>query len=64
MRYVDLHTHTFYSDGTDDPKSIVRASKMKGIDVLAITDHDTSEGIAEAQEAAKEVGIDLIPGIV
>lgn len=62
-RYVDLHMHTFYSDGTDDPKSLVRASKLKGIEVMAITDHDILSGYFDALEEAKRWNIKLIPGV-
>ena len=62
-KYIDLHMHTFYSDGTDDPTSLVRASKMKGIDVMAITDHDILSGYNEAKNEANKWGIKLIPGV-
>ena len=62
-QYVDLHMHTFYSDGTDDPRSLVRASKMKGIDVMAITDHDIMSAYFEAIKEAEKWNIKLIPGV-
>ncbi len=45
----DLHTHTTASDGELSPKELVIKAKANGVDVLAITDHDTTEGIAEAE---------------
>ncbi|GEM_PF-932975 len=64
-QYVDLHMHTFYSDGTDDPTSLVRASKMKGIDVMAITDHDILLCTAydDAKREADKWNIKIIPGV-
>jgi 3',5'-nucleoside bisphosphate phosphatase len=60
---IDLHTHSRASDGTDTPAGLVRAAAEAGIDVLAITDHDTADGWAEAQAAADEVGLTLVPGM-
>jgi predicted metal-dependent phosphoesterase TrpH len=60
---VDLHTHTRASDGTQTPAEQVRAARAAGLDVLGLTDHDTTEGWAEAARAAEEVGITLVRGI-
>jgi 3',5'-nucleoside bisphosphate phosphatase len=60
---IDLHTHSRASDGTDTPAGLVRAAVDAGLDVLAITDHDTSGGWAEASAAAAEVGLTLVPGM-
>ncbi|GAB3199578.1 PHP domain-containing protein [Nocardioides hungaricus] len=60
---IDLHTHSRASDGTDTPAGLVRAAAEAGLDVLAITDHDTADGWAEAQAAAGEVGLTLVPGM-
>jgi predicted metal-dependent phosphoesterase TrpH len=60
---IDLHTHSRASDGTDTPTELVRAAARAGLDVLAITDHDTADGWAEAATAAAEVGITLVPGM-
>lgn len=60
---IDLHTHSRASDGTDTPAGLVRAAADAGIDVLAITDHDTAAGWAEAAAAAAEVGVELVPGM-
>ncbi|MBE7323490.1 PHP domain-containing protein [Nocardioides sp. Y6] len=60
---IDLHSHSTASDGTQSPTQVVRAAADAGLDVLALTDHDTDRGWAEAAEAAAEVGIELVPGI-
>jgi 3',5'-nucleoside bisphosphate phosphatase len=60
---IDLHTHSRASDGTQSPAELVRAAQAAGLDVVAITDHDTTEGWAEAAKAAEEVGIALVRGI-
>lgn len=59
---VDLHTHSRASDGSDSPTELVKAAAAKRLGSIALTDHDTQEGIAEATAAAAEVGIELIPG--
>lgn len=63
MRFVDLHSHSTASDGTLGPGEVVRAAKAAGLSALALTDHDTVAGCAEAQEVAAEVGIDFLCGI-
>ena len=60
---IDLHTHSFVSDGTDAPGDVIRAAKAVGLDVVGLTDHDTAAGWPEAQQAADEVGITLVPGM-
>ncbi|MCL2179101.1 MAG: PHP domain-containing protein [Proteobacteria bacterium] len=60
---IDLHTHTHFSDGEHAPTSLVQLAQKMGIRVLAITDHDTLDGIAQAQTAAKGTGIEIVPGI-
>jgi predicted metal-dependent phosphoesterase TrpH len=63
-KYVDLHSHTNYSDGLySTPKQNVMLAALKGIDIFAITDHDTTLGYAEAKEEAEKVGLTLIPGV-
>ena len=59
----DLHTHSTASDGTLTPTELVVRAARVGIQVLALTDHDTLNGIAEAQAAAAELGLTLIPGV-
>ncbi len=60
---IDLHAHSNRSDGKDSPSELVRKASAKGIEVLAITDHDTTDGWDEALKAARSEGIGLIPGI-
>ena len=60
---IDLHTHSRASDGTDSPRALEHAARAAGLDVLAITDHDTSDGWAEATDAAHEVGLTLVRGM-
>lgn len=60
---IDLHTHSDRSDGTTTPTELVRRAAERGIDVLAITDHDTTEGWAEAAEASADAGVSLVRGI-
>ena len=60
---IDLHTHTNRSDGTDSPADLIRRAHEAGIDVLGLTDHDTTEGWSEAGEAAIRTGVRLVRGI-
>ncbi len=61
---VDLHTHTTASDGTLAPGELVREAARRGVRVLAITDHDSTDGLAEAlEEAAGHPPLTLVPGI-
>ena len=61
---IDLHTHTRASDGSFTPADLVRYAGSRGVSVLAITDHDSISGLAEAQREAGETGLTLVPGIV
>ena len=63
MSGYDLHTHSTYSDGTLTVTENVTMAGERGLDGIAVTDHDTTAGFAEASEAARETGIDLIPGL-
>lgn len=60
---VDLHTHSFYSDGSDSPTEVVNAAIEAGLTAVALTDHDTLAGIPEAQAATEHTGIELVPGV-
>jgi predicted metal-dependent phosphoesterase TrpH len=60
---IDLHTHSSVSDGTEPPSEVIERAHAAGLDVVALTDHDTAAGWAEAGLAAERVGIELIPGI-
>lgn len=61
--FVDLHSHSTASDGTFAPADVVRLAKDRGLSGLALTDHDTIGGVAEAAAEAARVGIDFLPGI-
>ncbi|MEK7758907.1 MAG: PHP domain-containing protein [Pseudomonadota bacterium] len=62
-RVYDLHTHTFYSDGALAPAELVMRAAANGVHVLALTDHDVTDGVPEAQAAALQAGITLVPGV-
>ena len=59
---IDLHVHSSASDGTDAPAEVIRRAARAGLDVVALTDHDTQAGLAEAQ-AALPAGLTLVPGM-
>ena len=60
---LDLHIHTTASDGTATPEEVVRLAKKKGFSLIAITDHDTMDGVKEAMEAGKKYNVEVIPGV-
>jgi len=60
---VDLHTHSTASDGTDAPADLPRLAKQAGLAGFALTDHDTTAGLAAAAAAAKKIGLTFVPGI-
>ena len=59
---IDLHTHSTASDGMDSPSEVVAAAAAAGLDVVALTDHDTTVGWDEASDSARRHGIDLVLG--
>jgi predicted metal-dependent phosphoesterase TrpH len=59
----DLHSHSTFSDGTLTPRELVQRAAAAGVRVLALTDHDTTGGIDEAQAAACATGIELVAGV-
>ena len=63
MGFIDLHVHSNASDGTMSPSEVVAYAISKGLDAIALTDHDTIDGIAEAEEAARGTALELVPGI-
>ncbi len=63
MTLYDLHSHSDYSDGVLPPDAVVARAKQRGVDVLALTDHDSVGGLDAACAAAREHGMTLIPGI-
>jgi len=63
MGYVDLHLHTTASDGVMTPSEIVRYAKSKGLQAIAITDHDTIEGLEEGLLEGEKIGFEVVPGV-
>lgn len=63
MRIVDLHTHSTASDGQYAPEEVVRRAKERGLEVLALTDHDTLDGVEEAVRAGERLGLKVLRGI-
>ncbi|MBO8141602.1 MAG: PHP domain-containing protein [Firmicutes bacterium] len=60
---IDLHVHSTASDGTLSPAEVVRDALDQGVSVLALTDHDSMDGVPEAVDAAARLGVQLIPGV-
>ncbi len=60
---IDLHVHTIYSDGSLTPKQVIELSKKTGVVAVAITDHDTTDGVEEAVKEGAKSGIEVIPGV-
>jgi predicted metal-dependent phosphoesterase TrpH len=60
---IDLHTHSNRSDGTFTPSEVVRTAAERELDVIALTDHDTTEGLDEALAAGRELGVEVVPGV-
>lgn len=60
---IDLHTHSWVSDGTDSPTRLVLKAQQAKLDVIALTDHDTFDGIDEAREAGRRVGVHVLVGV-
>ncbi|MBL4608419.1 MAG: PHP domain-containing protein [Pseudomonadales bacterium] len=62
MKY-DLHSHSIFSDGDLTPEDLIREASAGGVNVLALTDHDTVDGLPRAEAAAKIAGITLVDGV-
>ena len=60
---VDLHNHSYYSDGVFSPSEVVRLADDAGCDLFALTDHDTTDGLNEARQAADKLSVDLVSGV-
>jgi predicted metal-dependent phosphoesterase TrpH len=60
---IDLHTHTIYSDGTFTPAEAVALAVQRGLSVLSVSDHDSTEGLPEAHAAAEGTGLEIVPGV-
>jgi predicted metal-dependent phosphoesterase TrpH len=63
MPRIDLHAHSNRSDGTFDPAQVVLLASERDLDVVALTDHDTTDGLEEAIAAGAELGVEVVPGI-
>ncbi|MDR1946309.1 MAG: PHP domain-containing protein [Desulfovibrio sp.] len=61
-RSIDLHTHSSASDGTDSPAELARKAAAHGLAALALTDHDSTEGLAEAAAESARLGLKFVPG--
>jgi len=59
---IDLHTHSSRSDGTDTPTELVQVARAAGLDVIALTDHDTTTGWDEALAAGARLGVEVVCG--
>ncbi len=60
---IDLHIHSTVSDGTLTPREVVETAAAEGVRLLAIADHDTTDGLPEAAEAARAAGLDFVPAV-
>ena len=63
MREIDLHVHTNISDGSETPTETVKYACSLGLRAIAVTDHDSINGVAEAQRAGKECGLEVVAGM-
>ncbi len=63
MNYIDLHVHSNASDGSYAPAEVVRQAKAGGLKAIALTDHDTVDGLPEAVAAGERLGVEVIPGV-
>jgi predicted metal-dependent phosphoesterase TrpH len=63
MPRIDLHAHSNRSDGTFAPAEVVRLASERDLEVVALTDHDTTDGLHEALGTGAEVGVEVVPGI-
>jgi hypothetical protein len=60
---IDLHTHSTFSDGTLSPRELVRLAVKRSVSALALTDHDTTQGLPDFLSAGEHYGIEVVPGI-
>ena len=63
MPGIDLHTHSSCSDGTFTPSELVRLASARELEVVALTDHDTTAGLDEAMATGAETGVEVVPGV-
>jgi len=60
---IDLHLHSTVSDGTDAPAALMAAAKAAGLDAVALTDHDTFDGLEQGRAAASALGLEFLAGV-
>ena len=60
---VDLHNHSYYSDGLFSPSEVIKYADEAGCDLFALTDHDTTDGLSEAKQMADKLSVDLVSGV-
>ena len=63
MRYADLHTHTYHSDGTRSPREVIDVARAHGIEIVCISDHDNLAAYFEIKQYAESQGVTLVPGV-
>jgi predicted metal-dependent phosphoesterase TrpH len=63
MKFIDLHLHSTYSDGTLPPELLVKEAQRLGLEAISLTDHDTTEGVAETIYFGSLAGIEVLPGV-
>jgi 3',5'-nucleoside bisphosphate phosphatase len=63
MTGIDLHVHTLYSDGTFTPRECLSLARERGLSTVAVTDHDTVDGLPEAFQAGRDAGVEVVPGV-
>ncbi|MEX0616963.1 MAG: PHP domain-containing protein [Candidatus Woykebacteria bacterium] len=62
-KYIDLHTHTIYSDGGLAPSQLVEKAKEIGLIVIAVSDHESTDGVDEAIRKGKKLGVEVVPAV-
>ncbi len=62
-KYIDLHMHSTVSDGTYTPQELVQMAQQRNLSAIALTDHDSAEGVRMAQQAADGTGLEVVPGV-
>ena len=62
-RLIDLHTHSNKSDGSMFPREVVRHAAECGLAAIALSDHDTVDGVKEAMDEGEKVGVEVVPAI-
>jgi predicted metal-dependent phosphoesterase TrpH len=58
---IDLHTHSTASDGSYSPRELIREASRRGLNAIALTDHDTIDGLQEGRDEAEKLGIHFLP---